>query len=220
MAWAGEEWEWSVLEGAYSLKVHRRIAKALEPVSCQIDKSNIEQIAISIRPRQEDLEDNWVDHLVMVLGGKVLDRLVNNNSPVDAPLLVSDRRNRFVIYNPIWENKTRHGRDWNLALALGHQCLHWPPPKNVAEFIESENYETDVEDADILYCPYLIANTSQMFPARMEAIWHASSMLMPSGIFERVYHDTKGDITEILKRFKISVSREVVEARAKSLGLL
>lgn len=220
MAWAGEEWEWSVLEGAYSLKVHKRIAKALGPVSCRLDKASIEQIAISIRPRQEDLEARWVDNLVVILGGKSKDRLINNHSPVDAPLLVSDRRNRFVIYNPVWEKKTGHGRDWNLALALGHQCLHWPPPKNVSEFIESENYETDVEDADILYTPYLISNSSQMFSARMEAIWHASSMLMPSGIFERIYREVDGNIEKIVERFKISVSGEVVTARAKSLGLI
>ena len=220
MAWAGEEWEWSVLQGAYSLKVHRRIAKALEPVACRLDKSSIEQIAISIRPRQEDLEKNWVDNLIVILGGKYQDRLVNSSSPVDSPLLVSDRRNRFVIYNPVWEKKSGHGRDWNLALALGHQCLHWPPPKNVSQFIESENYETDVEDADILYTPYLISSSSPMFPARMEAIWHASSMLMPSGIFERVYREVDGDISELIKRFKISVSGEVASARAKSLGLI
>ena len=199
-----------VLAAATSLRLHRRLASATEPrplgwMRERIEEAGERAAAGTARPGRD-----WVRRAAEAAGG-ILERRPAWGWHADLPLVVADAPDRFVAFVSGWPTRRPppgSSEDFDTAMAVGHAVLHHPGDAGCPD-----------DERPIIYVPRYAAAASETYPARLEAIWFASAMLMPREAFTREWREAGGDPERAARASGTDIPAGLAFERAAYLGL-
>ena len=188
-----------LLTHAVSLLLHKKLAGAHLPVPCGLDDDAITQATVSLHPGASP-QKGWVSDIIRARGGSFTQ---GNADYRDAPLLVADGQNSFVVFMPPEPALSARGHDWFAGLALGHMMLHWPPPAGWGAY------------SDIMYVP-AVCREGETAIARQQASHFAIELLMPAEVFFNNHQ--RGSYENTARALNVDVHPDVVKFRAGIMG--